>query len=59
MSFRSKKGALDPYRAKCEVCRCSWNQACDPPCSWDPDFWAAGRAVCTNPKCLKKAEPLE
>lgn len=41
-------GALDPATARCERCACTQTRACPGGCAWDPEAWAAGRALCTR-----------
>jgi len=50
---------LSMRTAKCEGCGCTWDNAClvvGPQgrhgCSWDPEMWKKGRAVCSL--CTKK-----
>jgi hypothetical protein len=44
---------FDEQTAACEVCGCTWDDACPGGCSWDPGFQKQGRAVCSQ--CTAKA----
>lgn len=47
---------LNQKTAKCEGCGCTWDAACEGGCSWNPEHWKQGRAVCSA--CVERGVDL-
>lgn len=39
---------LDELSAVCEGCGCTYFNPCEGGCSWDPEHWARGSAICSR-----------